>query len=184
MSEPNPEQCGIPMNLGSNMAVAIYPTHQEAEVAVKELQELGFDMGKLSIVGADYHTDEHVVGYYNVGERMKVWGKYGAFWGGVWGLLFGSAFFLVPGIGPMMMAGPIVAALVSTLQGAAIVGGLSALSAALVSLGVPKNKALQYETEIVAGKFVLIIHGTQEDVTKARELLEKTSNTGVCEQVF
>lgn len=166
------------------MAVAIYPTHQEAENAVKELQERGFDMNKLSIVGADYHTDEHVVGYYNTGQRMKVWGKYGAFWGGVWGLLFGSAFFLIPGVGPMLMGGPIVAAIVSTLQGAAVVGGLSALTGALVSLGVPRNKAIQYETEIVAGKFVLIIHGDQEDIDRAKQLLEISDHSGVCEQVF
>jgi len=59
--------------------VAIYPSHLAAEAAIKELQQSGFDMKKLSIVGRDYHTDEHVVGYYNVGDRMKYWGKTGAF---------------------------------------------------------------------------------------------------------
>ena len=59
--------------------VAIYKSHAEAEIAVKELQQSGFDMKKLSIVGRDYHTDEHVVGYYNTGDRMKHWGKLGAF---------------------------------------------------------------------------------------------------------
>ena len=44
-------------------------------------------------IGRDYHTDENVIGYYNAGDRMKYWGKLGAFWGGFWGLLFGSAFF-------------------------------------------------------------------------------------------
>ena len=58
--------------------VAIYKSHLEAETAVKELQQSGFDMKKLSIVGRDYHTDEHVVGYYNTGDRMKQWGKLGA----------------------------------------------------------------------------------------------------------
>ncbi len=66
-------------------AVAIYNTHSEAEAAVKQLQQSGFDMKKLSIVGRDYHSEEHVVGYYNTGDRMKAWGKSGAFWGGVWG---------------------------------------------------------------------------------------------------
>ena len=47
--------------------VAIYPSHMAAERAVKELQQSGFDMKKLSIVGRDFHTDEHVVGYYNSG---------------------------------------------------------------------------------------------------------------------
>src|SRR5271154_5539347 len=92
----------------NNSVVAIYPSHPAAEAAVKELQQSGFDMKKLSIVGRDYHTDENVVGYYNTGERVKYWGKLGAFWGGFWGLLFGSAFFIIPGVGPLLMAGPIV----------------------------------------------------------------------------
>jgi len=70
--------------------VAIYKSHTEAEAAVKELQHSGFDMKKLSIVGRDYHTDEHVVGYYNAGDRMRYWGKTGAFWGGIWGVLKNS----------------------------------------------------------------------------------------------
>jgi hypothetical protein len=65
----------------SNSIVAIYPSHTDAEAAVKELQKSGFNLKQLSIVGRDYHTDEHVVGYYNVGDRMKAWGKTGAFWG-------------------------------------------------------------------------------------------------------
>jgi uncharacterized membrane protein len=80
----------------SNSVVAIFKTHTGAESAVKELQQEGFDMKNLSIVGKDYHTDENVVGYYNTGDRMKYWGKLGAFWGGFWGLLFGSAFFVSP----------------------------------------------------------------------------------------
>ena len=66
-------------------------------------------MKKLSIVGKDYHTEEHVVGYYTTGNRMLYWGKIGAFWGGFWGLLFGAGFFWVPGIGQLLAAGPIVA---------------------------------------------------------------------------
>ena len=67
----------------NNAVVAIYKSHTEAEAGVKELQHSGFDMKKLSIVGRDYHTDEHVIGYYNAGDRMKYWGKMGAFWGGI-----------------------------------------------------------------------------------------------------
>jgi hypothetical protein len=109
----------------NNSVVAIYKSHTEAETAVKELQKSGFDMKKLSIVGRDYHTDEQVVGYYNTGDRMQHWGKLGAFWGGIWGLLFGSAFFLIPGVGPLLVAGPLVAWIVGGLEGAVILGGLS-----------------------------------------------------------
>jgi hypothetical protein len=64
-------------------------------------------MKKMSIVGEDYHTDEQVVGYYNAGDRMKYWGKLGAFWGGILGMLFGAAFFVIPGLGPILVAGPL-----------------------------------------------------------------------------
>lgn len=123
---------------------------------MKELQRAGFDMSQLSIVGRDYHTEEHVVGYYNSGDRMRYWGKLGAFWGGIWGLLFGSAFFWVPGVGTLLVAGPLVSAIVGGLEGAAVVGGLNALGAGLYSIGIPKNSVLAYESAVRAGKFALI----------------------------
>jgi len=64
-------------------------------------------MKKLSIVGRDYHTDEHVVGYYNIGDRMKVWGGTGDFRGGLWGFMVGFVFFWVPDLGPLLVGGPL-----------------------------------------------------------------------------
>jgi uncharacterized membrane protein len=157
-----------------NTVVALYNTHTEAEAAVKELQQSGFDMKRLSIVGKDYHTEEHVVGYYNTGDRMRYWGKLGAFWGGLWGFLFGSAFFLIPGIGPVVVAGPLVSWIVGALEGAAITGGLTALGAALYGIGIPKNSVLEYETALKSDKFLVIAHGTAADVTEAKALLGRT----------
>ena len=159
----------------NNAVVAIYKSHAEAETAVKELQQSGFDMKKLSIVGRDYHTDEHVVGYYNAGDRMKYWGKMGAFWGGFWGLLFGSAFFWVPGVGQILVAGPLVAWIVGALEGAVIVGGLSAIGAGLYSLGIPKDSIVRYETAIKTGKYILIAHGTPEETTLAHDIIQGTT---------
>jgi uncharacterized membrane protein len=158
-----------------NSVVAIYPSHTAAEAAIKELQQSGFDMNKLSIVGRDNHTDEHVVGYYNVGDRMKHWGKIGAFWGWIWGCFFGSAFFYIPGIGPLLIAGPLVGWLVGALESAALMGGVSALGAGLVSLGIPKDSILRYETALKTDKFLLIAHGTREDTTHAKEILNRTN---------
>jgi uncharacterized membrane protein len=106
-----------------NAVVAVYDTHAGAERAVKSLQRAGIDMHTLSIIGKDSHTEEHVVGYYNNGDRMKYWGKAGAFWGSIWGLLFGSAFFAIPGIGPVLMAGPVISGIVGALEGAVLSGG-------------------------------------------------------------
>jgi len=158
----------------NNSVVAIYKSHSQAEAAVKELQHSGFDMKKLSIVGRDYHTDEHVIGYYNAGDRMKYWGKTGAFWGGIWGLLFGSAFFLIPGVGPVLVAGPLVAWVIGALEGAVVVGGLSAIGACLYGLGVPKDSILRYETALKIGKFVLLAHGTADEASHARDIINRT----------
>ena len=158
-----------------NSCVAIYNTHIEAEGAIKELQKSGFEMKKLSIVGKDYHTEEDVVGYYNTGDRMKSWGKLGAFWGGLWGFLFGSAFFVIPGIGPLVVGGPLVGWIVGALEGAAIVGGMSALGAGLFGMGIPKDSIVKYETALKADKFVLVAHGVAEDVQKAEDILSTTS---------
>ena len=158
-----------------NAVVAIYASHTGAEEGVKELQKAGFDMKKLSILGKDYHSEEHVVGYYNAGDRMKYWGKLGAFWGGLWGLLFGAAFFAVPGIGPVLVAGPLVHAIVGALEGAAVVGGLSAVGAGLYSIGIPKDSVLSYETAIRSDKFLLIAHGTPQDIEKAKSVIGETS---------
>ena len=103
--------------------VAIYHTHIEAESAIQELEKTGFNMKQLSIIGKDYHTDEHVVGYYNTGDRMKYWGTMGAFWGGLWGMLHGWAFFEIPGIGPVLISGPLAAWVISALRNAPIFGG-------------------------------------------------------------
>ncbi|MGB6063442.1 MAG: general stress protein [Desulfomonilaceae bacterium] len=163
------------MSITGNKALAgVYNTHVEAEAAVKELQKSGFDMKKLSIVGKDYHSEEHVVGYYSTGDRMKAWGKMGAFWGGLWGLLFGAAFFVVPGIGPIAVAGPLVGWIVSALEGAVMVGGLSAIGAGLYSMGIPKDSVIKYETQIKSDKFILVCHGTSEEIEKARSILENT----------
>ena len=159
--------------------VAIYDTHVGAEEAVKKLQGRGIDMRTLSIIGKDTHTDEHAVGYYNTGDRMKHWGKTGAFWGGFWGLLFGSAFFAIPGIGPVLAAGPIVAWIVAGLEGAAVVGGMSAIGAGFYSIGIPKDSIVQYETAIKTDKFVVMVHGSATEVDKAREVLENTRSLSV-----
>jgi hypothetical protein len=155
-------------------AIAIYPTHPAAEEAIKELQRSGFEMRKLSIIGQDFQSTEHVVGFYNLDDRMKAWGRTGAFWGGVWGFLFGSAVFLVPGVGPLMVAGPVVGWIVGALEGAVVVGGLSIVGAALYNMGIPKDSILKYESALKTGRFVLIAHGSLFETNLAKEILHRT----------
>src|ERR1700677_4812636 len=168
----------------TNAVVAVFDTHPEADEAVRELQKSGFDMKKLSVVGKDYHTEEHVVGYYNAGDRMKHWGKLGAFWGGLWGLLFGAAFFWVPGIGPVLIGGPLVAWIIAALEGAAVVGGFGAIGGGLFSLGIPKESIVEYETAVKVGNYVVIAHGTADEAAKAKSILNTSKPSSVSDHVL
>jgi len=164
--------------------VAVYDNHTAAEEAISELKKSGFDMTRVSIVGKDYHTEENVVGYYNAGDRMKYWGSMGAFWGGLWGLLIGAAFFWVPGVGPLLVAGPVAAWIIGALEGAVVVGGLSVLGAALYSAGIPKDSILKYETAVKADKYLVVVHGTADEAAKGKEILNRTRPTEVEEHAL
>ena len=165
----------------SNAVVAIFKSNAEAETVVTELQRAGFDMKKISIVGRDYHTNENIVGYYNAGDRMKFWGKMGSLWGGFLGLLVGSGFFLIPGVGPLLVAGPLVGMLVGALEGGLVVGGLSALGAGLYSLGIQRDSIAKYETALVNGKFVVIAQGSTRETFHAREIINRTNPEALAE---
>ena len=154
-----------------NSALFVFDNHAAAEDAIRTLSHAGFDMKKLSLVGKGYHSEEKPMGFYTAGDRIKSWGGAGAFWGGIWGMLLAPAVFLLPGLGLVGMAGPFVATLVGALEGAAVVGGLSALGAALTQIGVPKDQAIKYETAIKMDKFVLMVHGDAQDQEKARSVL-------------
>lgn len=155
--------------------VAVYDSHDTAESAVRKLADANIPMKEISVIGRGYHTDEKVIGFYNTGDRMKFWGKYGAFWGGLWGLLAGGLFLSVPVLGPVVVLGGFAAMVLTAIEGAVVVGGVSALAAALISIGIPKNTVLQYENAIKADGFLILVQGAVEEVERARAIL-KTSN--------
>jgi uncharacterized protein YqgC (DUF456 family) len=168
---------------GDSNCVAVFDRHDQAEQAIRKLQHGGFDMTKLSIIGRDYHTEEHAVGFYNAGDHVKHWGKLGAFWGTVFGILFAPAFFFIPGIGPILTGGLIGSILMGTIEGAAVGAAVGAGSgvfvAALTSLGIPKEGIVRYQAELKANKFLLIASGTPVDTEKARALLAQAGASEV-----
>ncbi len=149
----------------------VFNTHIEAQDAIQALHRSGFDVTQLSLVGKGYHSEEHPVGFYTAGDKIKSWGVTGAFWGGIWGLLLAPAVFFVPGLGLVGMAGPVVAALIGALEGAVVVGGMSALGAALTQLGASKEEVIRYETALKADKYVLMVQANADDIAKAHTVL-------------
>lgn len=158
----------------TNIPCYVFNTHQEAEEAIQMLSRSGFDVKTLSLVGKGYHSEEQPVGFYTAGDRIRSWGGTGAFWGGIWGLLLAPAVFFLPGLGLVAMAGPFVAALLGALEGAVVVGGVSALGAALTQIGVSKDQVIKYETAIKMDKYVLMVHGNAEEAETARTVLQNS----------
>lgn len=167
--------------MAENYAVVrVCDPHTEAKTTIKELQTSGFDMNELSIAGRDYHTEERVLGHYNAGDRMNVWCQLGHFWGGLSGMLMGSAFHFIPGIGPIIVFGPLVSWIVRALEDAGTAGELSALGTGLHSIGIPVDSIMEYEKALKFDKFIVIAHGTSDEAAKAKSILE----SGLTEQSF
>jgi hypothetical protein len=155
----------------ANAVIATFADHQGAEAAIKKLADGKIDMKHLSIIGKGYETDEKVVGFYNMGDRVKFWGKRGAFWGSLWGWLFGALFVTIPAVGPVVVLGYLASMVVAAIEGGVVVGGLSALGAALYSSGIPKDSVIQYESALKADKFLVMVHGPADEVKRARDIL-------------
>ncbi len=155
----------------TDTVIGVFANHNAAETAVKKLNAAGFEMKNLSIVGKGYQTDEKVVGFYNSGDRIKFWGTRGAFWGGLWGMFFGGLFLTIPVVGHVVVLGYLAAIAIYGIENAVVVGGLSALGAALYGLGVPKDSVIQYETALKADSFLVMAQGTAEEVARAKAIL-------------
>lgn len=153
----------------------MFDARADAEEAIQSLSRSGFDVKQLSLLGKGYHSEEHPVGFYAVGDKNKAWGGAGAFWGdiwgGIWGLLLAPAVFVLPGVGVVAMASPVVAALAGALEGAVLVSGVSAIGAALSQVGAPKDQVIKFETALKVDKYVLLVQGNAEDQAEARSVL-------------
>ncbi len=157
--------------LQNESVIAVFSEHQEADAAVKKLANAGVAMDSLSVIGKGYHSEEKVVGFYHTGDRIKFWGKRGAFWGSLWGLFAGGVSLTIPVVGHVMILGYLASIVVSAVEGAIMVGGLSALGAALYSAGIPRDSVVRYEQAVRADGFLVIVHGAVDELARARAIL-------------
>lgn len=155
----------------TDTVIAVFADHPAAEAAVKTLTAAGFGPKNLSVIGQGYHTEEKAIGFYSTGDRIKFWGKRGAFWGGLWGLLFGGLFMVIPGVGHVLVLGYLAGMAVAAVENAIVVGGLSALGAALYSVGVPKDSVIKYEGALKADSFLVMAHVTAAETARAKAIL-------------
>jgi hypothetical protein len=155
---------------GRATVIAVYPDHASAEDAVRWLQKDGVPMQDLSIIGKDFQAVEQPLGFVTTGTVAGEGAKVGAWTGGLFGLLLGAAFLILPGVGPVIAFGPLSVALLGGAEGALAGAAFGGLTGALVGLGVSKDKAIRYESQVKAGKFLVTLRGDGPLVERARSL--------------
>ena len=164
----------------SNSIVAVYDSAADAVEGVSDLHKAGFNIMKLSLAVKEYPGTEHVIGYCSTGKQVRFWGRTGALLGGSGAFWTGAAFFLLPGLGPILMAGPVIAGVVASVEGAAEVRGMGVFATALRRLGIPRESVFRYESELGEDRLLLIAHGTVDELMVAKNVLHATSPRELC----
>jgi len=154
--------------------VGIYGTMGKAEAAVEALDKGGFPIAQVSILAQNLHSEKHVHGYVTAADTSKVGAQTGAWVGGLFGLLTGAAFIWVPGFGPLLVAGPLAAALLGGIEGAIGGAAVGGILGAIAGWGVSKEHILKYEEVIKGGKYMVVAHGQPPDIAKAHAILRST----------
>jgi hypothetical protein len=157
---------------GGSSTLVVFDKLETAEAALRSLRASGFDMNNLSVVAKEFYDGEPQPGCYRLDGEIISWSRKGVFWGWVLGLLFGSAFIFIPGIGPVMAGGPIVGWLIEAFETSLFVGGLSALGAALLSRGLNKDQVIKAENALKSSKQLLVVHGAESEIRKVKTILD------------
>lgn len=167
--------------MSEQSVIGVYRAMSEAEEAVHMLDKGGFPIRQVSVLARDLETEKVVHGYITTGDVARAGAGTGAWLGGLFGLLAGAAFVWVPGFGPLLVAGPFAAALLGGIEGAAAGAAGGGLLGALVGWGVSKQHILKYEEEVKGGKYLVVAHGSAEEVARARNILQGSGAVQVTE---
>ncbi|HWQ54673.1 MAG TPA: hypothetical protein VN442_13395 [Bryobacteraceae bacterium] len=153
-----------------NATVAVCDSPAEADRTLRELREAGFETRSVSVAARDGARQKMVACYYQAGTGMRCCGHAGTFWNGVWEMLPGWAILDIPDLGGLLVAGRLAEWVVAGLENAAIFSGLSALGAALYSIGIPKEAIAEYEAALAEEKYLVIAHGPAGEVARAKRV--------------
>ncbi len=134
----------------------------------------GFPIKQVSIAAQNLESEKEIHGFITAGDVTKRGAASGAWVGGLFGMLAGAAFLWVPGFGPLVVAGALAAMLVGGVGGAVAGAAGGSLLGVLVGWGVSKQHIIKYEEQIKGGKYLVIAHGSADQVAKARNILQST----------
>ena len=164
---------------GKNTAAfGIFPSHSAAEAAVDRLHAAGFSNDDVSVLMADKQGSKDFAAEKNTkapeGTTAGVLG--GGTLGGTLGLLAGIGALAIPGVGPLIAAGPIMGA----LAGLGIGGAVGGLVGALVGMGIPEYEAKRYEGRVNDGGILVSVHcESSEEISRAKDVLKAAGGEDV-----
>jgi len=163
----------------TRILVAVYPSEEQADRVVKRLSESDFPMDQISILGRIHTAGDDPLGIYDLklGDRVKTWGKHGAFWGGLWSMVAVAAgFFIIPSVGALAAAGYMVEVIAGgSVVGAGAMAGAAAISQLAVAfhrIGIPEESILALHKAIEDGKYVLMLRGPGAEIAGWRDTLD------------
>lgn len=166
-------------------AVGVFARRQEAEQALNELKASGFSMDKVSLLAKDADQGEQL-GEVQISDRIDnqdvntTGAVADALNTGVWGsVLVGLSSLAIPGIGAVIAAGSVGAALVTSMAGVAVsVSATNNLVQALVGLGIPEEPARHYSDRLQQSYYLVILDGTDEEIHRAEEIFKERGIQG------
>src|SRR5580698_4623400 len=149
-------------------ALCLVETETQADAIVAKLRSTGFSDNDISVLFPDKGTTRDFA--HKKETKMPEGATIGASTGGTIGLLAGIGALAIPGLGPFIAAGPIIAA----LSGGAIGAGVGGLTGALVGLGIPEYEAKRYEGKVKEGGILISVHSESKDEThRAKEIFKR-----------
>lgn len=159
-------------------AVGVFSSPQSAEYALNELKTSGFSMSQISIVARDRNGRDEIAGVDvrdNAGNQAGSGATAGALAGGAVGgfvgLLGALSALTIPGIGPVVAGGALASILGDALIGGAVGAATGGIVGALTGLGIPEEQAQVYNYRLSQGDYLVIVEGTQAEITKAESIL-------------
>lgn len=159
--------------MSKTQVFCIAKTHTQAEQIVESLQTSGFSPAEISILLPDTEG-KHDIGHVKATkapEGATTGATTGGVTGGVLGLLAGIGALAIPGVGPFIAAGPIMAA----LSGAAIGGATGGIVGGLIGLGIPEIEAKRYEEKLKSGNYLIAVHTRDNDEEDRAEEIFKAA---------
>jgi hypothetical protein len=157
------------MSESMGAVVGVYDSMKNAEAAVRTLLEQGVPPDQVSIVGQDLHSETQVHGFVTTSDVAKTGAATGAWVGGLFGVLTGAALLFVPGVGALIVLGPLAAGVLTAAEGAAAGGGLGAVLGHFIA----KKHVPKYSRHLEAGNYLVVRHQPQE--SDAHALQQDTS---------